>query len=520
EGHSAPVTACAIAPGGRWVVSASEDTTLKIWDTARGELFRTLEGHTEKITACACHPNGLFIASGSEDGTIRTWNIETGQLLRTIQDQTGTVTACAFSSDGRWFAYSGSGSRLWVRELQRGQILKILEGSTTGCTFSPDGNLIISTAENDTLRVWEIDSNRTMTMKGHTGKVRACACFPDGRFILTASDDWTLKVWELPAPQAMSNYKEKSVRIEKNNFSKDAIIGYSQDGRFVVYADDRNVYKFDTEANQRTLNLGHMIGKADGYLWGDPHKPSCQFSPDGRYIAFYELFRLKLVDGVTGQRLDQLKQLDRLNDVLAYAFSLDGRSLVTAESRLPDSTLSVWDITSGQLIRRIKHNLGSPNACMISPDGSLLVAGNELFLNVWSTNSGAKLHELQVYPEGVRVCAFSLDSCFILSAGEKIIKVWDSASGKLLKKISAHKGWVRACSFSANGHLITSIGDDKTLRVYSLQDEEFQCVLPLDGNLVFLDRQFSGTQIVCGDENGNLYRGSILNIDMNHGSSS
>jgi WD40 repeat protein len=36
EGHAAPVTACAVTPDGRRVVSASDDRTLKVWDFQRG----------------------------------------------------------------------------------------------------------------------------------------------------------------------------------------------------------------------------------------------------------------------------------------------------------------------------------------------------------------------------------------------------------------------------------------------------------------------------------------------------
>ena len=39
----------AVSPDGRRVVSASWDTTLKVWDVATGECVATLEGHSKSV---------------------------------------------------------------------------------------------------------------------------------------------------------------------------------------------------------------------------------------------------------------------------------------------------------------------------------------------------------------------------------------------------------------------------------------------------------------------------------------
>ena len=49
EGHADWVTACAVTPDGRRVVSASADNTLKVWDLETGRALATLEGHAAGV---------------------------------------------------------------------------------------------------------------------------------------------------------------------------------------------------------------------------------------------------------------------------------------------------------------------------------------------------------------------------------------------------------------------------------------------------------------------------------------
>jgi WD40 repeat protein len=70
--------ACADEAG--WVMTASRDLRVRIWDAATGALIRTLPaGHLKSVKAIAVTPDGSTILTGSYDGTAIVWTrIATG----------------------------------------------------------------------------------------------------------------------------------------------------------------------------------------------------------------------------------------------------------------------------------------------------------------------------------------------------------------------------------------------------------------------------------------------------------
>jgi WD40 repeat protein len=101
SGHTGEVNSVAIAPDERFMVTASGDHTLRIWELETGNCSRVLLGHDEVVWRVAVSPNGRILASGSGDDTVRLWDIKTGALLQTLPHP-DCIAAVTFSPmDGR-----------------------------------------------------------------------------------------------------------------------------------------------------------------------------------------------------------------------------------------------------------------------------------------------------------------------------------------------------------------------------------------------------------------------------------
>jgi len=113
EGHTDGVQAVAVSPDGRFIVSGSEDRTVKVWELESGRLLRSLEGHTDGVQAVAVSPDGRFIVSGSEDRTIRAWEPESRES-RVLFWNDAAIFSLALSRDGRLLACGDAAGRVWM----------------------------------------------------------------------------------------------------------------------------------------------------------------------------------------------------------------------------------------------------------------------------------------------------------------------------------------------------------------------------------------------------------------------
>ncbi|KAJ2840481.1 Lissencephaly-1 [Coemansia sp. 'formosensis'] len=83
---------------GLFVISASRDKTLCLWDTTTAQLLHTFIGHDDWVRDFVFHPSGKTIISVSDDKTMRVWDLATGRCSKTIDASQHFTTCIDFSS--------------------------------------------------------------------------------------------------------------------------------------------------------------------------------------------------------------------------------------------------------------------------------------------------------------------------------------------------------------------------------------------------------------------------------------
>jgi len=158
EGHLASVYGVAVTADGKRAVSASGDTTLKVWDLERGVALRTLQGHSGPVTGVVVMADGKRAVSASYDTTLKVWDLESGIVLRMLEGHSNWVNGVAVTPDGKRAASASKDNTLKVWDLDRGIELRTLEGhsdSVWGVAMTADGKRAVSASSGSLLRVLE-----------------------------------------------------------------------------------------------------------------------------------------------------------------------------------------------------------------------------------------------------------------------------------------------------------------------------------------------------------------------------
>ena len=142
------------------------------------------------------------------DGDVIFYDAETLQEVNRLIPHKQDVIGLAFSPDGELLATTAKDStiKLWDMETQSEQA--VLEGHEHwiwSVTFSPDGSLIASSGGADhinkesTIRLWDVETGEQLALlEGHQADITDLAFNSEGTLLASASFDHTVRLWGVP----------------------------------------------------------------------------------------------------------------------------------------------------------------------------------------------------------------------------------------------------------------------------------------------------------------------------------
>jgi WD40 repeat protein len=159
-----------------------------------------------------------------------------------------------------------------------------------------------------------------ITLKGHEGSVSCVAVSPDARLAISASYDKTLKVWDVETGRELRTLKGHIYGVKR--------VALNANGQLAI------------------SSAGEDYDSGSG--------------------------ELKLWDVVNGRELRSF--IGHRAFIHSVNLSANGR---LAFSTSADSTLKIWDTTTGEIISTFT-NSAPLRCCIITPDGKKIVTGDEI----------------------------------------------------------------------------------------------------------------------------------------------
>jgi WD40 repeat protein/serine/threonine protein kinase len=372
-------TACvAVSPDGERLVTGGWDKAVKVWDWQTGQEVLGLGGHTDMVSVVAFSGDGRRLVSAGLDGTLRLWDAtppadDDPRYGRKLRGHQGAIFGLSFSPDGRYLVTAGGDrtARLW--ELPAGKPGHTLPGHdslVTSAAFHARGTLLTTVTADGTLVQWDpATGQRRQTMSGHLGPVLnigyKVAFSADGERLVSVGKAGT-QVWETTSGRP----------VGQPGLIASTMVFLSQDGKRLAAATPllKAVQLTEVESGKKVAELkgvSHMVR-------------DLAFSADGRLVA------AALMDGaVTVWDLESKKTLHTFHHgdrPVCVAFHPGGRQLASGSC---DNTARVWDLDTGQEVETLGGHIGNVMAVAYSPDGKLLAtaSGNryEGEVQLWDT---------------------------------------------------------------------------------------------------------------------------------------
>ncbi len=475
-GHAGPVTGLAVTADGKFLVTAGDDKTVRVWDVGTAKQLRSFQGHLVKATAVAVRGDGRQVVSASEDGAIRAWDLYPTDDHKALTESKDSLWAVAVSPNGKRLATGGADKLIRVYDSETGKLETTLDAGAamTTLAFLPDSNRLVAGGGDKVVKVWDVGAKKVATeLPGHGLAVLAVAVSETGKFVVSGSADATVRgfdpdggkeLWKWPSRKAacgvavrkggkqvavgladgtlavldVSGSAPKEVASLAAHTAGVACVAFGPDGTRLATVGGDGALRVWTVADTGALT---QLVKFDGQTApGAGFSPlsTVAFSPDGRFVAAGGADSVVRVWDV--QIKNEVRGLRGHSDwITALTFSPDGRSIASVAAE-KDNTLRVFDLPALESTGAARGHAKAVNAVAVSPNGALVAtAGTDETIKIWELATGKEVTTLVGNNDTPFAIAFQGNDAVVMggrrSSGAGQLHFWGTAPPRLNKSV-------------------------------------------------------------------------------------
>jgi WD40 repeat protein len=201
EGHSDLVDCVAFSPESATAATGSLDGTVRLWSVPDGKQQRVLSATgMGPVRTIAFSHDGKLLGAAGDDRVIRVFDLKTSRVVARMDGSPDAVLSIAFSPHASILASAGLDQAVRTWRVSNGKLRSTWVGHggrVWSVAFAPDGETLASASLDGTIRFWDVATGRQVTELSRTPEARAIAFTPEGQLLISTAQKPAVQISEL-----------------------------------------------------------------------------------------------------------------------------------------------------------------------------------------------------------------------------------------------------------------------------------------------------------------------------------
>jgi WD40 repeat protein len=477
--HDHLVNQCDFDPRGEYLVTASSDSTARLWSLPDLRLKKVLLGHDDDVMKASFSPDGSLIATSSYDSTLGIYTRD-GEMLHRLRGHHGLVEGFDWSRDGKTVQSCGTDGTLRTWDAATGECIGVESFSGIDLDVVVTTRSGVSYVGDNAGGITRIAANgERLSVDGHASGVKRLILDPEEARLISLGYDNSLVLWTIGADGALS--------LARRSVYPDCVWARSAaflDGRRSVHGTFGSKYAvwdwaedaWDLENVEPAIGLNAILAhEGRVYAIGDGGALMC----DGRKIGgpgtlcnfVVALGDLLLTGGQKGVVYDAVSGAPLYDHGIPLncgaAFERGGVPHVAIGSY--SGHILVFRAEGGgiALVERIEAHENAIKG--VSTDGKRFFSGcADGELGIWDVETLERVRAVEDAHDGILNATCAFRDGFATVSRDLTLRLWrDEGEPEVLK--TRHPNSIKSAASDTDGVLIASGSYGGTIEVYDVE---------------------------------------------------